>query len=375
MFRKNNLSFLWMLLFILGVGGFFRFYAVSYGLGHHPDERHMVFVTERLSLKDLNPHSFAYGSLPFYLTWVVSEVAGYFYPFAKSYDGLFYSGRIICGLFGLMGVLLTYLLGRDLFKSPPAGLIAAALLALNFFHIQLSRYYTSDVILTTTCLLAIYGMVKIVEKNSFTAYLLTAIGMGLSWATKVSSLLLLPVFILALVYVLFKERQYGGKPLRTLLLFSLSLLMGALVGFIFEPYAVLDFKTFLAHTREQINMARGLWRPPYTVQYAGTLPYLYHLEQMFFYTLGWPVALTALAGLALALRRVFFSFRATEALLLCWMFLFFFATAGLQVKFPRYLLPLYPGLMLLAALPLWELVRLALNINLVGAGEARETRS
>jgi hypothetical protein len=129
-----------------------------------------------------------------------------------------------------------------------------------------------------------------------------------------------------------------------------------------EPYAILDFQTFQHHTREQTNMVRGYWRPPYTVQYAHTLPYIYHLQQMLWYTMGWPLFLVAIAGIIVATTRMFIEsidkilrqeFLAkplsSEIIPLTFLIVFFTATGYFQVKFPRYLLPLYPLAFMFAA--------------------------
>jgi hypothetical protein len=129
-----------------------------------------------------------------------------------------------------------------------------------------------------------------------------------------------------------------------------------------EPYAIIDFETFSKHTREQTAMVQGQWRPPYTIQYAHTVPYFYHLKQMLWYTMGWPVFLAGLLGVTLASLRCVLEFFdklfkrelrtspfSPEIIPLIFMAVFFIATARFQVKFPRYLLPLYPLIFIFAA--------------------------
>jgi hypothetical protein len=102
-------------------------------------------------------------------------------------------------------------------------------------------------------------------------------------------------------------------------------------------------------------MVRGYWRPPYTIQYAHTLPYFYHLKQMLWYTMGWPLFVISAIGVGVAIARVALEaldkvFRreflskplSSEVIPLIFMMVFFLATGYFQVKFPRYLMPLYP---------------------------------
>ena len=334
-----------------------RFYNLSFAIGTHPDERHMIMVTEKLSTADLNPHSFAYGSFSYYLLWISSRALGHFLPFAITYDGLYIVGRAICALFGLAAVALTYHLAVKLYGDRLLALFAAAFLSFNFFHIQLSRYFTSDVVLTTLCLAALCAMVELTQKNGLLSRLSCGALIGLCVATKISAVFLfLPLMVLL-------ARRLCGDWRRTIWRIAVdAMLIAAVAGVAFvicQPYAVLDSAKFFADLREQTTMVRGLWRPPYTVQYAHTTPYLYHLGQIFHYTVGWPVALASAAGLLVAVLRAFRYRNTAEILLLCWVFVFFFATAGLQVKFPRYLLPIYPGLFVFAALALCPWSRFA----------------
>jgi len=88
-------------------------------------------------------------------------------------------------------------------------------------------------------------------------------------------------------------------------------------------------------------MTAGRFDFPYTRQYAGTLPFLYPLMQMALWGLGPVTMLLGLLGLAWVLwrwRRGSF----TLHLACVWTLVYFLMTAGLYVKFPRYLLPLYP---------------------------------
>jgi hypothetical protein len=76
---------------------------------------------------------------------------------------------------------------------------------------------------------------------------------------------------------------------------------------------------------------------------------------MFLYTMGWPLFIISSIGIALAfvrvvlesldkvLRREFLSNPiSSEVIPLIFLVVFFAATGYFQVKFPRYLIPLYP---------------------------------
>ncbi len=331
-----------------------RMLNLSHGQSFHPDERHIVMTVTGMSWENLNPKTFAYGSLPFYLMFLVGKGLTSVWEGAFSYDGLFLVGRGISVFFGVLGVWLTYLLGRKLSGRESVGLIAAVLLAVNPFHIQLSRYATVDVILTTFNLAALLGCAQIVaskgKKGLWSGVLLTASMTGLSLSTKISSLSLALPILLSL-WLGFGPSQFWRRKGFWIAIIAIPAL-ALLVSLITQPFAVLDFETFRAHTTEQVNMVRGLWRPPYTVQYENTTPYLYHLQQMFQYTIGAPVFLAVVFGLLIVGSDLVKRFDARWVVMLAWAFAVFVIVGRYQVKFPRYFLPLYPILCVFAGFAL-----------------------
>lgn len=405
-----------ILALIICFGTALRLSGLQHALGTHPDERHMVQVTSTLETNRMNPKSFAYGSFSFYAAWGFARLLKPFWPNATSYDGLFIAGRTFCIIMGSLAIGLCYYLSILLYRRSAVGLLAAFFLAVNVFHLQLSHFFTSDVTLTTLCLISIIALVRAHQNGGLKAHLIFGFCAGLATATKISSaflfvplglvvsLLVLKDWLqdnnwrrpvqalsivvsgLALLVISVKLTYWKGYPrvlgyrvneaicivpmavpFLALISFSLrrisrplshlfaSLSLGILVFVLAEPYAILDFQTFQHHTREQTSMVRGLWRPPYTIQYAHTVPYLYHLKQMLWYTMGWPLFAVVGLGVLAAIARVLLEcidkilrheFLAkpisSEVIPLVFLLVFFGATAHFQVKFPRYLLPLYP---------------------------------
>lgn len=405
-----------LLFVIIGIGLALRLTGLFHALGTHPDERHMVQVTTQLEANRMNPKSFAYGSFSFYAAWGFAQIIKLFWPQAVTYDGLFVAGRIFCILMGSIAVGLSYHLAVLLYRRSAVGLLAALFLALNVFHLQLSRFFTSDITLTTIALVSLIALVRAHECGGLRAHLIFGACAGLATATKISSaFLFVPLaFVvamsvtrdwlafnnwerplralgiialnMALLVVTLKLTYWKGYPrilgyrvaetafmiplavpflaLTAVMLKRVSqplsflfaaLCLGVVVFVLAEPYAILDFQTFQHHTREQTNMVRGYWRPPYTIQYAHTTPYLYHLEQMLWYTMGWPLFVISALGIVVAcirvllesldkvLRREFLSRPiSSEVIPLIFLIVFFGATGYFQVKFPRYLMPLYP---------------------------------
>lgn len=420
-----------ILLVIVTLGACLRATGIPHGIGYHPDERHMVQVTSSLHMNSLsdalrggmNPKSFAYGSFSFYAAWGFAQIMKPFWSQATTYDGLFYSGRIFCTFMGTVTIALSYYLAVLLYRRSLVGLIAAFLMAANVFHLQLSRYFTSDITLTTLSLISVIALIKAHQRGTLWSFLVFGACAGLATATKISSVFLTaPLFVvlglallrewpkdngtahflkllaiilggialllsaLFLIYWKGYPRLYHHRIAKESFLIPLSfpflvaisialkrssaalsklfacLAIGVLVFVIAEPFAIIDFETFTRHTREQTSMVRGNWRPPYTVQYERTMPYFYHLKQMLWYTMGWPVFTVVAIGFLVAagrstldlLDKIFRNELASktlnpEMIPLIFVVVFFLATGYFQVKFPRYLVPLYPMLFAFAA--------------------------
>src|SRR5687767_10519302 len=115
---------------ILLIAALLRLVGLDWGGGHpiHPDERHVVNMVTGLSWQDPNPHNFAYGSLPLYMTraatHMVAALAG---PSAETYQSTFLIGRALALLACLGTIVLVHALGKRL-GGPPVGRMAALFL-------------------------------------------------------------------------------------------------------------------------------------------------------------------------------------------------------------------------------------------------------
>jgi len=295
-----------------------RLTGLEHAIGTHPDERHIVNVTSSLQANKMNPKSFAYGSFSFYAAWGFAQLVKPFKPNAVTYDGLFVVGRAFCIVMGTIAVGLCYYLSVLVYRRSLVGLIAAFFLAVNVFHLQLSRFFTSDITLTTLALLSLIALVKAHENRNLSSHLLFGACAGLATATKISSAFLfvplalvvaistlrewlphnnwrrplqalatvlmsivLMVITLKLIYWKGWPRVLGYRLLEQACIIPLSipflaatsyalrrvsislshlfaaLSLGVLVFTLAEPYAILDFQTFQHHTTEQTNMVRG----------------------------------------------------------------------------------------------------------------------
>jgi hypothetical protein len=368
-----------------------RLNGLNWDGGHwlHPDERQIYFLAldlawpaslgEALSPDSpLNPGFFAYGSLPIYLLRTAAGLAGLAWPAPSDPDNLHLVGRVMSALFDVGTVYLTYRLGlsywrlddahREAEEARTAGaaagpylkaghrrtgmaLVAAGFVATAIIHVQSAHFYTADALLVFFVVLALNFAFSLARGAGWPAMAGLGISVGLALATKASAapLLFLP-FAAHLLRPVAGRNPVGtqGRPRRPLRPVILPLLLAAVVFSFAQPYALVDWPTFLGDILSEAQIASGRLDVPYTRQYAGTLPYLYPAWQTALWGLGLPLGLAGWAGFgALAARWLRWG-RGADALLLAWAGPYFALTGLLYAKPLRYMLPLVPVLCLLA---------------------------
>lgn len=399
----------WILALVLIVAAGLRFYGLNWDSGQHshPDERWIAMVAPTITWPErasevldprrstLNPlwvpdgkgggqvRSFAYGHLPLYLQSLAGHaLAGAGRKMAQwspcyaalareleaygEYAAIHVTGRILSALFDLGTIYLVYLMGRRVYRER-VGLLAAALVAVTVLHVQLSHFSTFDVITTFFITLSVYGSVCVAQagKESIGPTIWAGAAAGFAVASKFSALPLVAVLVVAQVI---RAARCVGSPQRHRAIgilrcswanILLSLLSAALAFLIASPFAVLDLKLYLKQITEQGAMVRGETDWPFTRQYRNTTPFLYHIVQQVRWGLGWPLGIAALSGFGWVIVRQFQRPHAEELVLLGWAIPYFAMTGSFMVKFMRYMLPLLPLFVLMAAAMLYEISRWA----------------
>ena len=358
-------------LFLLLITFCSRIYGFNWDAGFHlhPDERAIILYTLPLHFPQslssflsisspLNPHFFAYGSLPMYLLSFFSYTSGKIVPFLATYDGMQFVGRSI-SLFAEMGiVVLLFFIGKLLFH-PKTGFLAACFYILSTLPLQLAHFYAVDTLLTFFILLALTFLLAYSYTSRIYFLFGVSIATGLALATKVSaSMLLAPIFLTFLLqeksfFHHIKNLTFSriittiGNILGKILLI---VVISALTFIICEPYALIDFPSFWSQTNQQSQMTKDAFTFPYTLQYVTITPYLYEISQLFFWGQGFILATICLAG-TLFVTCFFWTMpqRKELGILLSFFWIYFLVVGGFAVAFMRYMLPLYPLLCLLGA--------------------------
>lgn len=207
-----------------------RFYRLGeIPVGFHRDEAFLGYNAYSIlkTGKDMNSNF-----LPLHLQSFIYSPAGYSYiaiPFIKLFDLSAFSVRFPSALFGALTVLTTYFLTRELFKEKNLSIIAAAMLAISPWHINLSRTATENVIVVFFISLGVLFYLLWIRKDNFyiliASFACFAITFSIYQAPRVFLLLFIPLMIFFLKKDVFGRR----KVILTISLFLISILLPLLL--------------------------------------------------------------------------------------------------------------------------------------------------
>ncbi|MBN1680855.1 MAG: glycosyltransferase family 39 protein [Anaerolineae bacterium] len=416
----NRRIFPWLILSgIIILAGCLRWVGINWDdyTHSHPDELFLTTITSEIGERDelldevaercdesagffntrcnpLNPNniepgSFAYGTLPVFIVKGTAElVAGITGDdIWLDFDGIHLVGRFVNVIVDLISVLMVVVIGRR-FLSTRRSLLAALLYAAAVLPIQLSHFWTVDIMAHMWFLVALYAAIVIGQTGRVWAYVLFGLALGAGMASRINiavAAVLAPLAALIYVYPRFDSyviprrlrewpaaiRTHGRDWLRILRPAALLLVLAALVclgAFRFaQPYAFkgphiwdiglndkwVDDITHVSHlSAEQSNG----WPPSH--QFVGRAAYVYPWSNMALWGMGLALGLlvtAALIAITVRLIRRRWQFPAPVIIMLAWIVVYFGWHGRLHFMTMRYYLPLYAVLCLLAA---WWLAQL-----------------
>jgi 4-amino-4-deoxy-L-arabinose transferase-like glycosyltransferase len=306
------------------------------------------------------------------------------------YNHLLYVGRGLSVLFDLGTVILLFKLGTAFFGRK-TGLLASFFYATSVFPVQLSHFYTVDIMLNFFIWLSLWFLWQFYRSPSTRTALKVGAAFGLALATKISaSFLLVGVGTALLVDLLLlglkfwrelehswwhkawllikrvgKRKVLGDIGWRLFGWGGIIILSAAWTFLILEPFALIDFPNFWRQIQEQSRMAKDAYIFPYTLQYVGTVPYWYQLRNLFLWGMGIGLGSISLIGtvwyLTNLIRRLLirgdYDQEASELIINSFWLVYFWLVGGFAVKYMRYFLPLYPAFILAGTVFLLRLVK------------------
>lgn len=379
MTRKEYL----FLLLIIIVGIIFRFFSINWDMNYHfhPDERAIILYTLPLqfphtineffsSQSSWNPHFFAYGSFPLYLLKIVASFLAFIDISHAGYDGITILGRFLSGCFDIGTILVIFLLGKNVYNKS-VGFLAAIFYTFSVLPIQLSHFYAVDTLLTFFITLILYKLCTFYDHPNKKSAIAIGIVLGFALATKISAIVIVFSIIITFCidfFLMFMKSSH--KPtqwrkdipvfLKRFVTYGSLLFLGTLFSYmLLEPYAFIDYQSFLTQSLQQAEMTKNAFTFPYTLQYVGKIAYVYELINIFFWGLGPIIGFFAFIGVGVFIWNMFSSSQRNRNkmyIIFSFFLIYFLLVGNFAIGFMRYMLPLYPLFCLFAAVSVQQYI-------------------
>jgi len=333
-----------------------RLVGIDWGLPNvfHVDENWFAGLAYKHFQGNLNPHFFHVPSLYTYLVtgaWglyylggkvlgTFSSTADFLAAYLRNATAFILLGRLITVAFSLGTVFLLFRLGRKMFNLR-TGLLAALFLTFSLEHVKISHDMLPDVAMIFFLLPSFLFIWYVYTRGRVIDYLLAGLFAGLAFTTKYGGLFLFLPLLLAHIF-----RQSENKKPLWKWVFDLRLVGAGLVFiavfFLGTPYALLDFQKFKTDF---------LWQSQHltSLGHYGTstsLPaWLFYLRHGFKENIGALAQWLVLGGLILGLVKR----RKKDILLLAMPLVMFLLIGSWKAYATRYLLPIAPFFILMAA--------------------------
>ncbi len=391
--NKKNIFFLLIILIIFSV--FLRFYNLNWGAPFyfHPDERNIASSVSQLSFPaQMNPHFFAYGSLPIYtiyFTGVILNLLSHIsFPllygegqgevqraiFAVSFEQAIIISRFFSAFFSLALIPLLFFIGKKL-KDERTGLITAFFATGSVGLIQFAHFGTFEMWLTFFSTLLLWLCLKLLESGKIFIVFLLGVTLGILVATKVSHLVLLPLPLLALLFQktqrLFERPKipiiasdpvplwkiHGSRIKSGMTIVKELILFFTITTSVYlltNPFILLDYSSFSASMKYESDVALGTLPVFYTGEFVNALPTIFQLLHIYPFLIN-PL-LTALF-IPSFLYLLFVSIKKKNRayiLLNIFCLILFLSQAFLYTKWTRYIVPTLPFIYLICAIALTD---------------------
>ena len=198
---KNNK----VLILILIIASFFRFYKIDF---------QSVWLDEIHTLNESNPNL---SISEIYKTLLITEPHPPLYFIIAHYFFIIFGYttivvRILSVLFGIGGLVAIYLLAKELMNKK-VGLIAIAILSVNYFHIYYSQEARMYSMLFFTTTLSYYFLVRLIKKPTINRAILHAIFAALMIYTHFFALFALFAEYFILLFFILKPYNIERKKM------------------------------------------------------------------------------------------------------------------------------------------------------------------
>lgn len=391
MFGKPQTTTLLIFIFVI-VGGFLRFYNLNWGAPYyfHPDERNIASSVNQIKFPaQLNPHFFAYGSLPIYTIYtagLVKNILSFCAPTVSgclpenlssftflsknweklnqvSFNDALIIGRLFSAFFSVCLILITFQIGKIL-HSTATGLTAAFFTSTSVGLIQFAHFATFEIWLTFFGMLLFLYCLQIIKQDSLKNVIAAGALAGVLISIKISHivLLLLPVF--STIYTLrtvLPITKIKSRKLKMVLKYiaqiTILVVLTMTVYFLTNPFVLLDYPGFKYGIIYEKDVALGSIDVFYTHEFFTTTSVFFQFLRIYPFLINPLMTILFIPAFIYLVWKMFKTKRGVDVLLVCGYLLLLLSSALLFVKWTRYMVPTIPFVYLINALFLSALIR------------------
>jgi hypothetical protein len=315
-------------------------WGLDFGLPYefHPDEHKYVdqaldwHLTGQMETRYVNPPLFTHILVVGYRLWLWAS------PFVHAQSWLktaHFFARYWSAAFGLFTVALMYPFGKRL-GNCQTGLLAMTLLAGAFLPARDAHFAVNDTLMTFLVALSLYLSIRLLQRPHWFGYVLAGAVIGLSAAAKLTGGMAVLALVMSHAFIVHRQPLLTWKTHRLLLLGVLA----ALVAFLaVVPGLILNIGGLRGDISRHMEFGAGGYKGVQMAPWAGWVFY----SGVLGWGLGWPM-LAAAVGLGLIFIR-----RRAEILTAVFVLVFWVYMGSQKILFARFLLPVFPPLIVLAA--------------------------
>lgn len=357
-----------ILCIIVLIASFFRFYNINWDDGHffHPDERNIANAVTAIKLfSQMDPKFYAYGGFLIYLYKFTADILVVLFHnsiYAQDWAWINVIGRSYSALFSVLTIFPLYILGNKLFNKY-VGLISCFFYAVAVSSIQTAHFSTTEnlltLLITTITLLAILFY----ENPTYKLSLYIGVVLGVAVGVKTTGISFFVAPIITFFILLLKKKISIKKFLLSL---SMMSIIAATIFTVSSPYTFLNFDKFTESMHYENSVVLGTNPVVYTLQFSHTIPYLFQLKNLF-WQLGL-FAIVAIGGVIISNIKGLKTKKYLFIIFLSFPALYFLYVGSWYTKFNRYMVPLFPFLILCGGNTLFLLKKKYAKVGMIITG-------
>ncbi len=347
-----------------------RFYNLNWGTPYyfHPDERNIASSITQLQFpSQMNPHFFAYGSLPIYIVYFTGILMHFLsrMPLQQLWQVSFSEGIIInrfySAILSAFLPILLFIIGKKM-HNRQTGTIAFLLGVFSVGFIQFAHFGTFEMWSTFFFTLLFLDVLLFLKNPSYKYLFISVFIIGVLLSIKISNSVIIPILIFLQIYKAKNEfrklNKFRFQPRNIITFLIISLLLYAFIVIltvIFSPYTILDSSSFIHSITYESSVAMGTLPVFYTQEFISQNDILFQLLHVYPFLLNPFVTLLFIFSFIYCIYLVF-RFKSKQILFLLLFFIILFVSqAILFVKWTRYMIPTLPFIYLLIAYTLTHL--------------------